>query len=114
MTCHFNAGKNNGRYKTGISGTNGLYNSWKCMKRRCSNPNYSQYHNYGGRGIQVCEDWLDIVGFMTWAMQAGYQPGLTLDRIDNNGNYCPENCQWLTRGDNSRKRKTDKDKENKT
>lgn len=85
-----------------------LLNIFRQMKGRCYNPNNPSYAAYGGRGIRICDEWLnDRSKFLDWALSHGYQPGLTIDKIDNDGNYCPENCQWLTRGENSRKRKYD-------
>lgn len=81
-----------------------LYRIWSQMKDRCSNPKASQYHLYGGKGITVCDEWKDHFEiFARWALFHGYADNLTIDRIDSNKNYCPENCQWLTRADNARK-----------
>lgn len=73
----------------------GIYGSWYAMKQRCGNPNNQAYHNYGGRGITYPKAWESFEGFKA-DMGNGYKAGLTLDRINVNGNYCIENCRWIT------------------
>lgn len=73
-----------------------LYTTWLNMRDRCNNPNYLKYHLYGGRGIEVCESWNDYSEFKNWAIKNGYDDSLSLDRIDVNGNYDPNNCRWVT------------------
>ena len=74
-----------------------LYETWKFMKKRCCNSKAIGYHNYGGRGITVCKEWLEFKPFYDWAINNGYTDELTIDRINVNGNYEPQNCRWITR-----------------
>ena len=80
-----------------------LYGVWKSMKYRCLNRNDMRYSRYGGRGISICEQWLYFIPFRNWALCSGYKEGLTIDRINNGGNYEPDNCQWITKNQNSSK-----------
>lgn len=76
-----------------------LYQCWADMKQRCDNPHNPFYNRYGGRWITYCLEWTDFEPFMDWALSNGYRDDLTLDRIDNDGNYCPENCKWSTQAE---------------
>ena len=100
-------GKNNPNYKCGFAMHKKLYDVYYAMRKRCYNENCRAYKRYGARGITVCEEWLsDNTTFYEWAILAGYKDGLTLDRIDNNKGYSPDNCRWVdykTQGNNTRR-----------
>lgn len=95
-SCH--CGKSitfhNMNYKHGGAGTR-LYEIWCGMRKRCNNPNSKRYKNYGGRGIKIANEWEEYEEFQRWAVENGYQDGLTLERKDVDGDYCPENCTWI-------------------
>ncbi len=86
-----------------------LYRIWCGMRDRCNRSNNSDYTHYGGRGIKVCSEWDgDFTKFKEWAIQNGYTEDLTIDRINTDGDYCPENCRWATRKEQTRNRQITK------
>jgi hypothetical protein len=87
---------------------NRLYHIWYSMWTRCTIDTCKAFKNYGGRGISVCDEWKDFNIFCKWAESSGYASSLTIDRIDNNGNYCTKNCHWITKTENSRKTRATK------
>jgi len=84
----------------GLSKTK-LYNVWHSMKERCYLPSNTSYVRYGARGITFCDSWKEFTPFYEWATANGYSEGLVIDRIDNNGNYEPNNCRWVTIKENN-------------
>lgn len=79
-----------------------LHRIWFNIKKRCRNKNYPEYNSYGGRGIDICDDWFDdFESFYQWSMNNGYKDDLTIDRIDNDKGYSPDNCRWTTPAEQS-------------
>ena len=102
--------KDGANYKHGGSDSR-LYTIWSGMKKRCDNKNSHAYQNYGGRGIKVCTEWNDFSIFQKWALSNGYSDDLSIDRVNNDGNYEPNNCRWAsskTQAENRRIRKDSK------
>lgn len=85
-----------------------LYNKWSSIKNRCYNQKTKDYKHYGARGIKICEQWKDYNNFRKWAIKTGYQDGLTIDRIDVNGNYEPNNCKWITMKEQQRNKRNNR------
>lgn len=106
--CHVTGGRTAscgcamGSFTHGLAHTR-VWQTWKSMKQRCNNPNGVAFHRYGGRGITYCSEWELFEPFLQWALAAGYADDLELDRIDNDGNYTPENCQFISHRENSQK-----------
>lgn len=94
-----------------------IYSIYHNMKYRCNNNHHPEYYNYGGKGVSVCNQWLGENGFTNfynWSIKNGYKEGLSIDRIDSNDNYCPNNCRWITLSENvARSNKTQHRKANK-
>ena len=93
-------------YKHGLTNTR-IYKIWSGMKKRCNNPKDSNYKNYGAKNICVCNQWEnDFMNFYIWSIMNGYKDNLTIDRINNEGNYEPNNCRWVTQKEQTRNVRT--------
>lgn len=96
-----------GEYGCGRNYTHPLYDAWRNMKRRCYLKTANYYKNYGGRGIKVCDEWRTNYGaFLEWSLNNGWEKKFQLDRIDNNGDYSPDNCRWIPQKKNLLNKRT--------
>ena len=96
-SCGCKRGKHSLKHGYSSGGHNHkLYDVWYAMKHRCININNPEYHRYGGRGVSICKEWLDPKIFIEWCLANGYQEGLSIDRINNDGDYTPNNCRFTT------------------
>ncbi len=83
-----------------------LYNIWHAMKQRCYDDRKREYKYYGGKGIKICDEWLsNFEAFQEWSLKSGYKSNLTIDRINAEKDYCPENCRWITQKENNLNRR---------
>lgn len=111
-SCGCQSSRNNARKLIKVNTTHGLsrskiYHIYHTMKNRCYKKSSKAYSDYGGRGIAICDKWLDSFEvFNNWAVSNGYEVGLTLERIDVNGNYEPSNCKWITQSEQSDNKRT--------
>lgn len=103
--CYGRERKSEANRTHGETGTR-LYRIWKAMHTRCYNPRFIMYRHYGGRGIDICDDWKNSYrSFRAWAISHGYSDNLSIDRIDNDKGYSPENCRWVTMADQNKNKR---------
>lgn len=95
-----------GQAKTGRATR--LYRTWSHMRLRCNSPKNQDYRYYGARGIRVCDEWNEYAAFEAWALANGYRKDLTIERIDNDGDYTPDNCAWVPRSVQARNRRNNR------
>jgi len=91
------------RHAGALGGKTRIYKVWKGMRNRCNNPSDRGWKYYGGKGVKLCEAWNDFTDFRAWALRNGYADNLSIERKNPDGNYEPENCEWITRSENSRR-----------
>lgn len=107
-SCGCSRRYNTGLYQHGLSNTR-LHRIWRSIKDRCYNKNNQDYRQYGGRGITVCDEWKDdFLSFYNWSTENGYGENLTIDRIDVNAGYFPDNCRWVSMIEQSNNRRNNK------
>lgn len=94
-------GFNNTQHGESHNNRTRLYTIWCGMRQRCSNPNRDAYKHYGGKGVTVCHEWEDYEAFKLWANKNGYSDALSIDRVNPNKGYSPENCRWITPSENT-------------
>lgn len=108
--CYGREARRKATWKHGLSKSSKnhpLYTVWDSIIQRCTNSNNQGYHLYGGRGIKICNEWrANFLKFYNWSMANGYKKGLQIDRINNDGDYSPQNCRWVTCAENARNKRT--------
>lgn len=105
--CWMKEHRKNGFYRTHSLSSTSIYKLYRGIKRRCYNSHEHNYYNYGGRGINMCEEWRnDFIKFYNWALENGYEKGLQIDRIDNEKGYSPDNCKFSTAKEQANNRRS--------